>query len=406
MKILHTADWHIGKLLHKYNLAEDMDLFIDWLEELIVENSIDVILLAGDVFDLANPSAEARRQYYTSLLKIQKTGCKIIMTGGNHDSIHMLNAPQEILSELNIHVVGGMPTRMEDVLIPIGKGDEIEVVVLAIPYLREPELRKATDGDTYESKVHMIQQSIEHIYKEAKDICQSLYPDIPTIAMGHLYTSGAESSDSERDIQIGNQAMFHAKRFADAFDYVALGHIHRPQKITANIPVYYSGSPLPLSFSERSDHKRVLLIDTEQSFQPISIEVPKFRQLIRISGTLAEVKSKLEDLTTPSRLTSLVEIHMSEEQYNAEKILLLDQMISDFSRDGFKIIHRTIHFDNQLLGTGALYDSQESLEDLEPKAVFSKMLESQEQEFEEDTKQGLMEAFLQIVEEVNENRVV
>ena len=119
MKIIHTADWHIGKKLHKHELSQDFDLFIDWLCELLKKEKIDLLLVSGDVFDLANPSSEARAQYYRALIKLKKQQCKIIITGGNHDSPAMLDAPKEVLRELDIHIIGGMPQNPEEVIIPV-----------------------------------------------------------------------------------------------------------------------------------------------------------------------------------------------------------------------------------------------------------------------------------------------
>ncbi|NJW55391.1 exonuclease sbcCD subunit D, partial [Salinimicrobium sp. CDJ15-91] len=118
---------------------------------------------------------------------------------------------------------------------------------------------------------------IQNIFFEASEICASKYSGIPAVAMGHLFTAGIETSDSEREIQIGNLAAFEASRFGSYFSYIALGHIHKPQRVSAAVPTFYSGSPLPLSFSERKDEKRILLLDTENSWEPLSIPVPSFR---------------------------------------------------------------------------------------------------------------------------------
>jgi len=114
--------------------------------------------------------------------------------------------------------------------------------------------------------------------------------------MGHLFAAGVTTSESERDIQIGNNAMFNAFNFDSYFSYVALGHIHKPQKVKSNIPTYYSGSPLSLSFSERTDVKRVLIIDTTLGWEPKSIPIPNIRKLILIQGNMEEIKEKLEAL--------------------------------------------------------------------------------------------------------------
>ena len=136
MKILHTADWHIGKRLHKHDLSKDFDLFIDWLVDLVVKEKIDVVLVSGDIFDLANPSSEARRAYFQTLLKLNQLKCKIILTGGNHDSPAVLNGPKELLEAMNIHVVGSLPSNINDCLIPVYNNQPStspELLVVLIP---------------------------------------------------------------------------------------------------------------------------------------------------------------------------------------------------------------------------------------------------------------------------------
>ena len=123
MKILHTADWHIGKKLHKHELLEDFQLFLEWLVAYIPANGIEVVLVSGDVFDLANPSSEARRQYFQALLALRQLQCKVVLTGGNHDSPAVLNGPKELLEAMDIHVVGKLPTEIGDCLVPLCDAD-------------------------------------------------------------------------------------------------------------------------------------------------------------------------------------------------------------------------------------------------------------------------------------------
>ena len=125
-------------------------------------------------------------------------------------------------------------------------------------------------------------------------------------------------------------------------------HIHKPQKVNAGIPVYYSGSPFPLSFSERKDEKRVLLIDTDKSFEPESISLPNFRQLIRLSGNLEELQLKLNSLENHSKLTSLIEVDLEEDQYDAQKIYALDKMVNEFDPEGFEIVKQSAQFRNRV----------------------------------------------------------
>jgi exonuclease SbcD len=163
-----------------------------------------------------------------------------------------------------------------------------------------------------------------------------------------------ETSESERDIQIGNQAAFEASHFGDYFQYIALGHIHKPQQVKALVPTFYSGSPLPLSFSEREDLKRILIIDTSNGWTPHSIPVPVFRRLIRISGTLNKLQQKLEELKAHEELETLIEVELIEEQYDAVKIYDLDKLVVNFEKPGYKIIKHRATFSHRHQDTGDL----------------------------------------------------
>ncbi|MDT7827975.1 exonuclease subunit SbcD [Pricia sp. S334] len=398
MKIIHTADWHIGKKLHKHNLIADFDLFIDWLANRIADLEVDLLLVSGDIFDLANPSSEAREQYYRSLLRLRKLDTKIILTGGNHDSPAMLDAPQQLLKELDISVVGGMSDCINDTIIPVkSSSGETELVVAAIPFLRDTDLRTAHTGDTYDDRLAAVRMGIETIFCSAAEQCSKKYPDIPAIAMGHLFATGAETSESERDIQIGNQAAFEANRFGSGFDYVALGHIHKPQRINATIPTYYSGSPIPLSFSEQSDEKRILFLDTEKSFVPQSIPVPSFRSLLKIKGTMSRLSAKLSTLPENNALDTLIEVELHEESYDAEKMFQLDSLISSFDMPGYEIVKHKTYFSIAEKKLGQ-YETPEKLEDVRPKDVFLKRIS--EHEYENETKKELLSAFEEILDEV------
>jgi len=399
MKILHTADWHIGKKLHKHELSKDFDLFINWLCNCIQEKEIELLLISGDVFDLANPSSEARKQYYKALLKLRNLDCQIILTGGNHDSPAMLDAPGEILKELEMYVIGSLRENIEECIVPVkGKSGRVELVVAALPYLRDSDLRSANDGNTYEDRLEAIRMGIQNTFLNAADICKKAYPNIPALAMGHLYAAGVETSESERDIQIGNQAAFQASQFGDYFNYIALGHIHKPQKVNGLVPTYYSGSPIPLSFSERKDEKRVLILDSNTSYIPESIPIPVFRKLLKLSGSLYELQTKLSDLVNGSALNNLIELEMLEEQYDATKLYELDKLIQNFNSPGFEIVKSRVNFKNKLSGASELYAGTPQLEDLKPREVFLELLANHE--YETDINNEILGAFDELMEEL------
>ena len=403
MKILHTADWHIGKKLHKQDLSEDFSLFIEWLCKEIELQQVDVLLVSGDVFDLANPSNEAKRLYYQSLLKLRNLGLQIIITGGNHDSPSMLNAPQAILNELNVHVIGNLPEKLEDVLIPItSKTGDVEAVVAAIPFLRNKDLQSEEVAKTYEERVQNLKNAIANYYAEAAEIAQTNYPEIPCIAMGHLFTHGVSTSESERDIQIGNQAGVEASQFGNYFSYVALGHIHQPQQVKAEIPIYYSGSPIQLSFSERKDEKRVLLIDTEKGFEPESIAVPSFRKLMKLKGSLAEVEQKLMNLTPNDQLTHFIEIELIEEKYNPQIVFILNNLMENFQTKGYSIVKHRILFQEKQKGLSDVAQPNQNLDEMNAKDVFEKRIA--ETELSQEQKQHLLSNFEILLQEVEEHR--
>jgi len=277
---------------------------------------------------------------------------------------------------------------------------EIELVVAAIPYLRDADLRTAADGHTYEDRLEAIRIGIQNTFHNAANICKANYPLVPAIAMGHLFAAGVETSESERDIQIGNQAAFQASQFGDFFNYIALGHIHKPQKVNGPVPTYYSGSPIPLSFSERKDDKRVLILDSEKSWMPESLPVPVFRKLLKLTGDLMELQTKLSQLINNSSLNNLIELEMIEEHYDATKLYELDKLIQNFNSPGFEIVKSRVNFKNKLSGASELYAGTPQLEDLKPREVFLELLANHE--YESDISKEILGAFDELMEDLQQ----
>ncbi len=402
MKILHTADWHLGKKLHKHDLSKDHQLFLDWLILLIQEQKIDLLLISGDVFDLANPPLEARAMYYWFLRQMIQLKCKIIITGGNHDSAQMLDAPKDILNLLDISVVGGATTPIENEIILLEN-----LVICAVPYLRDADLRQAIEGETGTSRIENVRLGIKKHYDTLAEICQEKYPNLPKIAMGHLYANGSISSESEREIQIGNLASVDGNDFSKTFDYVALGHIHRPQIIGGNERIRYSGSPIPLSFSEKNDQKIVLILEISQNkIQKIEpIEVPKFRELKRISGTLEAVKSKLIAFQNEAPLKSFLEIEVIEDAFNPLIIKELNDLIGVFDDENAIVLKHRIGFKNEVTSSEELFVEGQNLEDISEKDMLQKRLEK-ENSLSDEHRALMMEAFTELllmVEQDDEN---
>jgi exonuclease SbcD len=298
MKILHTADWHLGKKLEQSERTDEHQYFLDWLIERLNSECIDVLIVAGDIFDTGSPSNTAFQQYYRFLRRVKNTCCReVIIIGGNHDSISTLNAPKELLKYFNVHIVGGVPEEFGEQIIPI-KNDsgKVELAVCAVPFLRDKDVRLSISGETSVERESRIKQGICDHYNNFKEhIQQYKLQGVPVIATGHLFAAGSSTSESEKEIHVGNLGQVCGDQFPVEFDYIALGHIHRPQVVSNLNHIRYSGSPVPLSFSE-SDHTKLVIILEFQEGKLVEIqelEVPCCRKLIRFKGDVSTVQNKL-----------------------------------------------------------------------------------------------------------------
>ena len=402
MKILHTADWHIGKQLYKHDLEDQLLLFFDWLIDSIQTDKIDVLLVSGDVFDLANPSVKDRKIYYQFLSRLISCKIKVIITGGNHDAVGMLNAPREILETLDITVIGGATQPITDELVEVknSQGD-ISLVVAAVPFLRDRDLRHATTDDQFPNRTAAIRAGIKKHYEQLADICKQRYEGIPIIAMGHLYVRSALTSESEREIHVGNTAAVEVSYFDPVFQYVALGHIHKPQKMSKNEMVRYSGSPIALSFSEKEDRKQVVTLEVKDGKVGgvTVLPVPQSRELRRFKGTLAAVKQQLTEYQPEFPLSSLVEIDVQEKQYNVMTTAGVEALVDLYSKNGaFQIIKGRTTFEHGVKNTADLFHEGKNIKDLKPIEVFEKLLE--EGIYEEKEKANIIDSFKELMEEM------
>jgi len=387
MKIIHTADWHIGKILHKQELQEDMNLFFDWLESYIIAEKVEVLLIAGDIFDMANPSNKDTKQYYNYLFRLSRTGVHTIITGGNHDSISLLNAPSDLLKELNITVLGGVPDEFNQQIIPIHEKDgTLKAVVLAVPFLRDKDLRPSVSADVAVDKLQIIPTAIKQHYDRLVDTARLQYGDIPLIAMGHLFMQGSLTSDSERDIHVGTLQGFEGKLLHPGIDYVALGHIHKPQRIDKQDHIRYSGSPVYLDFSEAGYEKMVIQLEwTDCSLNIQPIPIPKSRNFIRIRGTLNEARKHLLNYNNEYPLPAFVELDILEEEFSITAINEM-QELSSSGGIHYKVIKSIIKFKNVHQEPQVSAWNNEHIESLTPEEILERRLyvEMMDDELKED----------------------
>ena len=287
MRILHTADWHIGHRLYERSRIEEHRQFLDWLLTTLQENAVDVLLVAGDIFDTALPSSEATDLYYQFLFQLyNKTHAHAVITAGNHDSPIHLAAPQEFLRMGRIHVVGLAAEPAKCVF--TFPSENPSVAIAAVPYLSESELSHIS-FETEPERAERYRERLKVFYRQC---VECMPPDLPKILMGHLFVHGGKMGNSERNIQIGGATAMQISDFPDDATYVALGHLHRPHAISrANYGIQYAGSPLPLRFNEASYRKKVYLLDVPISgdVRVEEIEIPVFKELCTVTGNLNEV---------------------------------------------------------------------------------------------------------------------
>ncbi len=381
IRVLHTADWHLGKKLEQSERTDEHEVFLNWLIDTLVSECVDVLIIAGDVFDTGSPSNVALAQYYRFLRRVKDTCCReVIIIGGNHDSISTLNAPRELLKYYNVHITGGVPDDFTEQIITVKDiQGEVALVVCAVPFLRDRDVRLSVSGETAEEREARIRQGIcQHYHRFIDYISPYKARCIPVIATGHLFAAGSSTSDSEKEIHVGNLGQVCGDQFPAEFDYVALGHIHRPQTVNRMNHIRYSGSPIPLSFSEYDDRKQVVVLDFDQGGLASlrELEVPACRKLIRVKGDLEEIKRKillLEDARL--KFATWVEVQVYTEQF----IVDMDEQL-EFLRKAKPFVERFFTRQVRTKASSALNEHTEealALNDLDPKEVFKKRCEAE-----------------------------
>ncbi|MFT6900210.1 MAG: exonuclease SbcD [Colwellia sp.] len=319
-RILHTSDWHLGQNFYGKSRANEHQKFLNWLLEQVSEHAIDAVIVAGDIFDTGTPPSYAREMYFDFIVNMHKKKCQLIILAGNHDSVAMLGESKQLLSHLSCQVITSASDILDKQIITLNnKKGQAGAVLCAIPFIRPRDIMTSSAGQSVKEKQQSLQQAIsehyQNLYQQAQDLAQlSSDVKLPIIATGHLTTVGVSSSESVRDIYIGTLEAFPANAFPNA-DYIALGHIHRNQRVAKSEHIRYSGSPIALSFDEATQTKKVLIAEFEQGklSQVIEQDIPCFQPLLM-------VKSKLEHLTQD--INELVDT-----LNNSEKLLEKDQKI-------------------------------------------------------------------------------
>ncbi|MDX7744135.1 exonuclease SbcCD subunit D C-terminal domain-containing protein [Aeromonas veronii] len=406
MKILHTADWHLGHQLHGHDRRFEHDAFLDWLSDTLKVREIDALLVAGDLFDTANPPASAWQQLYRFLarLRAEMPHLNMVLIGGNHDSPSKLDAPHELLRAFDLHLVGSISRDSEGkletdrLLVPLqDREGKIAAWCAAVPFLRSSDLRVEQLAEGQDRLIEGVRQVYAEVLAEGRARCGE---DLPLIAMGHAYLAAGQLSElSERRVLGGNQHALPAELFAGA-DYTALGHLHLAQSPAEG--VHYSGSPLPLSLAEANYNHQVLEVTfAEGKLTELKrIPVPRAVEMIRLpQSTLDDALNAIASLELPAcpqEAQPFLEVRLllpKPEARIRERILaaIADKPV------------RLARISTQYQGSGeGLADGRERrrLDELSPTEVFRLCYQRQ---FEGEPEAGLVASFEEILEQVKES---
>ncbi|MDR0578241.1 MAG: exonuclease SbcCD subunit D C-terminal domain-containing protein [Candidatus Accumulibacter sp.] len=306
MKILHTSDWHLGRALYGRKRYEEFEAFLAWLAETIGRNGINALLVAGDVFDTAAPGNRAQELYYRFLCRVAASSCRhVVVVAGNHDSPSFLDAPRELLKAIDVHVVGGATGTPEDEVLTLrDERGAPELIVCAVPYLRDRDIRVAEAGESADDRQRKLIEGIRGHYAAVAAVAErrraELGAGVPIVGMGHLFTEGGRTADGDgvRELYAGSLSRVSPGIFPACFDYVALGHLHVPQPVKGAETLRYSGSPLPVGFAEAGQRKSVCQVEFGGAAASVHlIDVPVFQELERIQGDWNGIAERLAELS-------------------------------------------------------------------------------------------------------------
>lgn len=310
IRILHTADWHLGQTFFGYDRTQEHEHFLDWLAGVLTKNKIDVLIVAGDVFDVSNPSAASQRMFYRFIHRVttENPRLQLVVVAGNHDSAARLESPLPLLQEMRTEIKGIVHKQngkidYEHLLVELkNAAGEVEALCLAVPFLRQGDYPVVeTEGNPYAEGVkELYARLLKYALKKRTD-GQAL------VAVGHLLATGseiAEKDHSERII-IGGLESVSPESFPEQIVYTALGHIHKAQRVSGRENIRYAGSPLPMSFAEKHYHHGVVKVALDEGWA-VEIEKLEYTPLVRLLSIPAteaaapdEVLDELRGLELP-----------------------------------------------------------------------------------------------------------
>ena len=381
MRILHTSDWHLGQHFMGQSRQAEHRALIDWLLDQVNAHAVDAVLIAGDIFDTGAPPSYARELYNQLIARLHQAGVALLVLGGNHDSVSVLDESRDLLRHLGTQVIAATGTPAQHtVTLPLRGSDKPGCIVCALPFIRARDVQQSQAGQSAQDKQLALQSAIQNTYQQVYDAAlarqqalqQSLGHKLPIIATGHLTTVGASSNESVREIYVGSLEAFPTNAFPPA-DYIALGHIHQPQKVGGLDHIRYSGSPIALGFDEARQTKQVLLVDVnEDGLQAINpLPVPVFQTLVAVRGSLAELVETLKTIAADAdkERASWLDITIVEDDYLADLPARVQALTDGLPVQVLRIKRQRGNAAAQLHN-----EAMESLDELTPQDVFARRL--------------------------------
>jgi exonuclease SbcD len=393
LRVVHTADWHLGGEIYLYNLLREQERFLHWLSDQLKAVQADLLIVAGDIFDNRVPANSAQKIYYEFLSRVHSNGgCEVLILGGNHDSVSFLHSPRTLLRCLQVQVQGNLghdPAELcREIAAPQGGTG---LLIGAVPYLREAEVRRVMAGESYQEQRNEFSAGLADCYAqvwaELEKRQQSLPQPVPVILTGHLPVTGATLTGDEQSSSayIGNLLPAGQEIFPAEASYVALGHLHGAQNLGVRGQIRYSGTPLPLSFSEKEQRKSVTLLEFGEEFlyrQELPVE--EMYSLQEITGdwpVITAALQQLKDVTRP---------HLLKVSYTGDAAVLTD--VGELREILRGSEHELVHFSNQSrMQLRRDKRVRKSLQELTPEQVFQHCL--QQWEVEEEKAQQLLSLF-------------
>ncbi|MGV8844581.1 MAG: exonuclease subunit SbcD [Pseudomonas sp.] len=409
MRILHSSDWHLGQHFMGKTRQAEHQAFMAWLIEQVQVHCVDALIIAGDIFDTSAPPSYARELYNGFVVALRGSGCELVVLGGNHDSVAMLGESRSLLAHLNTRVIPGVGADLAEQLLVLHTRDRESgaeqpgAILCAIPFIRPRDVLHSQAGQSAEDKQLSLQQAIQQhyhaLYALAQLKCAELGGQLPIIATGHLTTVGASASESVREIYVGALEAFPTSAFPPAA-YIALGHIHKPQKVGGLEHIRYCGSPIALSFDEATQQKEVLLVELDASgLQQITpLPVPCFQPLRSVRGSLPELQVAINAAAQEGTAQQPVwlEVLVSTDDYLSDLQLRIAALCADLPVEVLRLRRERGTAQASLQAS-----AKETLDELSTDEVFAQRLS--DEVLDADLQARLQGLYRQVVGELQED---